>query len=50
MFLDAAAGVLRERLNARVTDPGNPEWDLCVPKTSSKSCDQAIFVGLVLTV
>ena len=27
VFLDADAGVLRDRLNARVTHPGNPQWD-----------------------
>ncbi len=27
VFLDVDAGVLRERLNARVTHPDNPEWD-----------------------
>ncbi len=26
-FLEVDAGVLRERLNARVTHPDNPEWD-----------------------
>jgi hypothetical protein len=27
VFLEVDAGVLRERLNARVTHPDNPEWD-----------------------
>ncbi len=30
VFLEVDAGVLRERLNARVTHPGNPEWDQAV--------------------
>ena len=44
VFLAADAGVLRERLNdrARVTHPGNPEWDQAARKFGLTSVDETV--------
>ena len=42
VFLEADAGVLRERLNARVTHPGNPEWDQAARKFGLTSVDETV--------
>jgi hypothetical protein len=40
VFLEADAGVLRERLNARVTHPGNPEWDQAARECGMTGVDE----------
>ncbi|HEY2639277.1 MAG TPA: AAA family ATPase [Streptosporangiaceae bacterium] len=42
VFLEADAGVLRERLNARVTDPDNPEWDQAAREFGMTSVDEMV--------
>ena len=42
VFLKADAGVLRERLNARVTHPGNPEWDQAAREFGLTPVDEAV--------
>src|SRR5690348_13998841 len=42
VFLEADAGVLRERLNARVTDPANPEWDQAARELGLTPIDEAV--------
>jgi predicted kinase len=44
VFLEADAGVLRERLNARarVTHPHNPEWDQAARKFGLTPVDEAV--------
>lgn len=44
VFLEADAGVLRERLNvrARVTDPDNPEWDQAAREFGLTPVDEAV--------
>jgi hypothetical protein len=44
VFLEADAGVLRERLNARarVTDPGNPEWDQAARESGMTGVDEMV--------
>jgi hypothetical protein len=42
VFLEADAGVLRERLNARVTDPGSPEWDQAAREFGMTGVDEMV--------
>jgi predicted kinase len=42
VFLEADAGVLRERLNARVTHPDNPEWDQAAHEFGMTSVDEMV--------
>jgi AAA domain len=42
VFLEADAGVLRERLNARVTDPANPEWDKAARELGMTGLDEMV--------
>lgn len=42
VFLEADAGVLRERLNARVTHPDNPEWDQAARELGLTPVDEAV--------
>ena len=42
VFLEADVGVLRERLNARVTDPDNPEWDQAARKIGMTGLDEMV--------
>ncbi len=42
VFLEVDAGVLRERLNARVTDPDNPEWDQAARKFGMTGVDEMV--------
>jgi predicted kinase len=42
VFLEADARVLRERLNARVTDPGNPEWDQAAREFGMTGVDEMV--------
>jgi hypothetical protein len=41
VFLEAEAGVLRERLNARVTHPGR-EWDQAAPELGMTGVDEMV--------
>jgi gluconate kinase len=42
VFLEADAGVLRERLNARVTHPDNPEWDQAAREFGMTGLDEMV--------
>jgi hypothetical protein len=42
VFLEADAGVLRERLNARVTHSGNPEWDQAAREFGMTGVDEMV--------
>ncbi len=42
VFLEADAGVLRERLNARVTHPGNPQWDQAAREFGMTGVDEMV--------
>ena len=42
VFLEADAGVLRERLNARVTDPKYSEWDQAAREFGMTPVDEAV--------
>jgi predicted kinase len=42
VFLKADAGVLRERLNARVTHPSNPEWDQAAREFGMTGVDEMV--------
>lgn len=42
VFLEADAGVLRERLNARATHPDNPEWDQVARELGMTPVDEAV--------
>jgi predicted kinase len=42
VFLEADVGVLRERLNARVTDPDFPEWDQAARKVGMTGLDEMV--------
>jgi gluconate kinase len=42
VFLEADAGVLRERLNARVTHPDNPEWDQAAREFGMTGVDEIV--------
>jgi predicted kinase len=42
VFLHADTGVLRERLNARVTDPGNSEWDQAARELGMTGLDEIV--------
>ena len=42
VFLEADAGVLRERLNARVTHPDNPEWDQAAREFGMTGVDEMV--------
>ena len=42
VFLEADAGVLRKRLNARVTQPDNPEWDQAAREFGMTGVDEMV--------
>jgi AAA domain-containing protein len=42
VFLEVDAGVLRDRLNARVTQPGNPEWDQAARELGMTGVDEMV--------
>ena len=42
VFLEADAGVLRERLNARVTHPDNPAWDQAAREFGMTGVDEMV--------
>jgi hypothetical protein len=42
IFLEADAGVLRERLNARVTHPGNQGWDQAARESGMTGVDEMV--------
>ena len=42
VFLEADAGVLRQRLNARVTNPDNPEWDQAAREFGMTGVDEMV--------
>jgi hypothetical protein len=45
VFLEADVGVLRERLNARVSHPGNPEWDQAARELGMTGVDEMAAVA-----
>jgi hypothetical protein len=42
VFLEAYAGVLRQRLNGRVTNPDNPEWDQAAREFGMTGVDEMV--------
>jgi hypothetical protein len=42
VFLEADAGVLRQRLNGRVTNPDNPEWDQAAREFGMTGVDEMV--------
>jgi hypothetical protein len=42
VFLEADVGVLRQRLNARVTNPDNPEWDQAAREFGMTGVDEMV--------